>query len=186
MKKARFQIVLCRACKLWEKSHLSNVTFQWNHLSCLVCYLNSEKAKKIIFFHFWNIDKTIDHRINYILDEKINSEIEFDNHFHVLVLTRSINWCRFTLFNILNSESEHIKHRVNFVNLDSQRFRTSFRVTLSSRFFWFFKFFVYKMHEKCHRFAVKFKVAIIQKDNERFKSKRMNKNHEERKQLSFD
>jgi hypothetical protein len=38
MKKACFQIVFCRACKLRKKSYLSNATLQWNHLSCLVCY----------------------------------------------------------------------------------------------------------------------------------------------------
>jgi hypothetical protein len=52
IKKTCFQIVLCRACKLRKEQHLSNVTFQWNHLSCLVYYLNSEKAKKIFFFSF--------------------------------------------------------------------------------------------------------------------------------------
>jgi hypothetical protein len=144
IKKACFQIVFCRICKLRKKSHLSNVTSQWNHLSCLVCYVNQEKAKKILFFHFWNINKTIDHWINHIFDEKTNSEIEFDNHFHVFVSTRSSNWCRFTLFNTLNSESKHIKHRINFVNLDSQRSRTSFRVTLSSRLFNFLNLLIMK------------------------------------------
>jgi hypothetical protein len=158
MKKACSQIVLCRICKLRKRSHLSNVTFQWDYLSCFVCHLNQEKAKKIILFHFWNIDKTIDHRINHIFDEKTNFEIDFDNHFHVFVFvsSRLISWCHFILFSAFNSESKHIKHRVNFVNFDSQRFRASFRITLSSRFFWFFRSFDHEMHEKCHRFATNF------------------------------
>jgi hypothetical protein len=75
MKKACSQIVLCRACKLRKKSHLSNVTLQWDYLSCFDCYLNQEKTKKVIFFHFWNIDKMIDHRINHIPILKSNSII---------------------------------------------------------------------------------------------------------------
>jgi hypothetical protein len=50
MKKTCFQIISCRICKLRKRSHLSNVTFQWDHLSCFPCYLNQEKAKKSIFF----------------------------------------------------------------------------------------------------------------------------------------
>jgi hypothetical protein len=105
MKKACSQIVLCRARKLRKRSHLSNVTSQWNHLSCLVCYLNQEKAKKIISTHFWNIDKTIDHRFNHILDEKTSFEVEFDNHSHVLVSIQSINYCRFVFLDSLNREN---------------------------------------------------------------------------------
>jgi hypothetical protein len=186
MKKACFQIVFCRTYKLRRESHLSNVTSQWNHLSCLVYYVNQEKAWRIISFHFWNIDETIDHEINHILDEKTSSEVEFDNHSHALVSTRSINWRRLILLNTLNSESKHIKHRVNFVNLDSQRFKTSLRVTLSFRLLWSFRSFDHEMHEKRHRFVASFKVTIIQEDDERFKSKRMNKNHEKRKHFSFD
>jgi hypothetical protein len=196
MKKVCFQIVLCSACKLRKRSHLSNVTFQWDHLSCLVCYLNQEKAKKIILFHFWNIDKTIDHRFSHtfsektnseVFDEKISFEVEFDNHFHVLVSTQSINYCRFTLFDFLNRESQHIKHRVNFVHtFDTQRFKSSFRITLSSWFFWLIKSVDYEMHKKRHRFSANFEVSIIQEDHERFKSTSMNKNHEKRKQFSFD
>ncbi len=147
MKKTRSQIVLCRTCKLREKSHLSNVTSQWDHLSCFVCYVNQEKAKRIISFHFWNIDKTIDHEINHTFDEKTCFEIEFDNHSHAFVSTRSINWCRLILFNTLNNERKHIKHRVNFVNFDSQRHKTSFRITLSFRFFWSSKSFDHEMQK---------------------------------------
>jgi hypothetical protein len=42
------------------------------------------------------------------------------------------------------------------------------------------------MHEKRHRFSTNFEISIIQEENERFKSKRMNEDHEERKQFSFD
>jgi hypothetical protein len=186
MKKPCSQIVFCRACKLRKRSHLSNVTSQWDHLSCLVCYLNQEKTKRIITFHFWNIDKTIDHRIYHIHDEKMNSEIEFNNHFHVFVAIRLINWCRFIFLNILNNENKHIKHWVNFVNFDFQRFKASFRVTLSFRFFWFLKSFDYEMHEKYHRFTTNSEVAIIQEDDERLKSRQMIKSYEERKQIFFD
>ncbi len=169
MKKVCFQIVFCRICKLREESHLSNVTFQWDHLSCFVCYLNQEKAKKIIFFHFWNIDKTIDYRINHILDEKTSFEIEFDNHFHVFVSTQSINCCRLIFLSNLNSESKHIKHEINFVHIfDIQRFKSSFRITLSFRLFEFIKLVDYEMHEKRYRFSANREVSIIQKDDEWF------------------
>jgi hypothetical protein len=186
MKKARFQIVFCRACKLRRESHLSNVTSQWDHLSSLVYYLNQKKARRIIFSHFWNIDKTIDHRINHIFSETTNFEVEFDNHSYVLASTQSINWCRFIFLSILNSENKHIKHWVNLVNFNFQRFRTSFRIALSFRFFWLSRSFNHEMHEKCHRFSISSEVAIIQKNDEQFKSRRMIKSHEERKQIFSD
>jgi hypothetical protein len=132
-----------------------------------------KKKRKKLFFLF------LKHRQNdWLLNQsysrrKINFEIEFDNHFHafVLISTSSINWCRLILFNALNSESKHIKHRVNLVNFDSQRSKTSLRITLSFWFLWFFKSFDHELHEKCHRFATSFKVTIIQKNDERFKSK---------------
>ncbi len=42
------------------------------------------------------------------------------------------------------------------------------------------------MHKKRHRFSANLEISIIQKDHERFKSKKMNKDHEERKQYFFD
>jgi hypothetical protein len=42
------------------------------------------------------------------------------------------------------------------------------------------------MHKKRHQFATSFKITIIQKDDERFKSKKMNKDHEERKHFFSD
>jgi hypothetical protein len=131
MKKIDFKIVFDRARKARKKSHLSNVALQRYHLSYLVCHLNQEKTWKTIRWNRkWNINKTINYWINQILDEKTSFEIEFDNHFHAFV--QLINRCRFILLNIIHSESQHIKHRVNFVNFDSQRSETSFRVTLSS------------------------------------------------------
>jgi hypothetical protein len=41
------------------------------------------------------------------------------------------------------------------------------------------------MREKRYRFSANLEVSIIQKDDERFKSKKMNKDHEERKQFFF-
>jgi hypothetical protein len=51
-KKVCSQIVFCRICRLRKKSHLLNVTSQWNHLSCFICYLNQEKNEKDHFFSF--------------------------------------------------------------------------------------------------------------------------------------
>jgi hypothetical protein len=42
------------------------------------------------------------------------------------------------------------------------------------------------MHEKCHRFTASSEIAIVQEDDERFKSRQMIKNYEERKQIFFD
>jgi hypothetical protein len=42
------------------------------------------------------------------------------------------------------------------------------------------------MHEKRHQFSASFEISIIQKDDERFKSKKKIKDHEERKQFSSD
>jgi hypothetical protein len=42
------------------------------------------------------------------------------------------------------------------------------------------------MHEKRHWFSTNSEISIIQENNERFKSKQMIKNHEKRKQISFD
>ncbi len=42
------------------------------------------------------------------------------------------------------------------------------------------------MHEKRHRFSASSEISIIQKSDERFKSKRMSKDHEKRKQLFSD
>ncbi len=39
------------------------------------------------------------------------------------------------------------------------------------------------MHEKRHRFSTSFEISIIQKRDERFKSKKKKKDHEERKQF---
>jgi hypothetical protein len=75
-----------------------------------------KKRKKSFFFHFWNIDKMIDHRINYIVDEKTSFRVELDNFSHVFVST--INCRRFILFSSFNNENKHIKHRVNFINFD--------------------------------------------------------------------
>jgi hypothetical protein len=104
IKKTYSQIVFCRTCKLQKKSHLSNVASQRDHLSSLVRHLNQWKAKKII--NCWDfINEAINHRINYILDEKTNFKIEFDNHSHRFISAQSINYRCFTLLNFLNSEN---------------------------------------------------------------------------------
>jgi hypothetical protein len=41
------------------------------------------------------------------------------------------------------------------------------------------------MHEKRHRFSANLEISIIQENDERFKSKRMNKNYKKRKHLLF-
>jgi hypothetical protein len=182
MKKIDFKIIFNRVRKVRKKSHLSNVAFQRDHLSCFVCHLNQEKTWRIIRWNRkWSINRTINYWINRILDEKISSEVEFDNHFHAFV--QLINRCRFILFSIIHSESQHIKYRINFVNLDFQRSEASFRATLLSWFFWFSRSFDYEMHEKCHWFAANFEIVIIQKNHERLKSRRMIKDHEKRKKI---
>ncbi len=50
MKNIYFQIVFRCARKIRKKSHLLNVTFQRNYLSCFMYHLNQEKTSKIIFF----------------------------------------------------------------------------------------------------------------------------------------
>jgi hypothetical protein len=88
IKKIDFKIVFDRVCKIREKSHLSNVACQRDHLSCFVRHLNQEKTWRINsrWDHKWNINKTINYWINSIFDEKTSFKIEFDNYFHVLVL----------------------------------------------------------------------------------------------------
>jgi hypothetical protein len=95
------------------------------HLINLIC------IDVVILRHVQRLEMNSHNRIL----EKKKFKIEFDNHFHVFVLIQLIYRCRFTFFNIIHSENQHIKHQVNFVNLDFQRFKASFRVTLSSRFF---------------------------------------------------
>ncbi len=85
MKKVNSQIVFRHARKIRRKSHLSNVASQRNYILSLVHHLNQRKAKKIINYGDF-IDEAINHRINYIFDEKTNFEIESHNHFHVFVL----------------------------------------------------------------------------------------------------
>jgi hypothetical protein len=106
MKKICFQIVFRCARRIREESHLSNVAFQRDHLSCLVCHLNQEKARKISsrWDFKWNINKTINHWINRILDEKTSSRVKFDNHSYLLVSIQSSHR-RFILFDSLNKES---------------------------------------------------------------------------------
>jgi hypothetical protein len=188
MKEIDLKIVFDRARKIRKESHLSNAASQRNHLSCLVCHLNQEKARRIIScWDLKQISKTISFWINRIFDEKTSSWVKFDNHSYLFVSVQSINYCCLTLFDSLNRENEHIEHRVNFVNaFDFQRSESSFRATLSFWLLWLIRFIDYEMHEKRHRFSANSEISIIQENDERFKSKRMNKNHEERKQLSFD
>ncbi len=104
----------------YEKNHI----YRMLRLNEIIYRVSSviwikKKQKESFFFHFWNIEKTIDHWISHIFDKKTSFRIESHNHSHVFVSTQSISWRRFTLFDILNSESKHIKHRVNLINLDS-------------------------------------------------------------------
>ncbi len=171
----------------YEKNHIYRM-LRLNEIIyrvSFVTWIKKKREESFLFISEISTKRSITKSIIFSTKRQV-FEIEFDNHFYALVSTRSINWCRFTLFSILSSESKHIKHRVNIVNFDSQRFRASFRITLSFRLFWFFKSFDHERHEKRHRFAASFKITIIQEDNERFKSKRMNKDHEERKHLFSD
>jgi hypothetical protein len=100
-KKVDFKIVFDRARKVRTKSHLSNVAFQRDYLSCLICHLNKEKTWKITFrWDFrWNISKTINRWINRAFDEKTSSRIKFNNHSYLFVSAQLINYCRLILFN---------------------------------------------------------------------------------------
>ncbi len=44
----------------------------------------------------------------------------------------------------------------------------------------------YEMHEKRHQFSTSSETSIIQKSDEQFKSKKMNKDHKKRKQTFFN
>ncbi len=81
MKKINFRIVFDRFRELRKKSHLSNVTFQRNHLSCFVCHLNQEKA--FARCRNRNIVKAINSRIIQFFDEKTSFKIKLDNNFHL-------------------------------------------------------------------------------------------------------
>ncbi len=50
----------------------------------------------------------------------------------------------------------------------------------------FTEFINYKMYAKRHKFSANFEVSIVQKDYEQSQSRWMIKNHEKRKQISFD
>jgi hypothetical protein len=106
MKKTCLQIVFDCARKVREESHLSNAASQRNHLSCFVCYLNQEKARKIIsrWDFKWNISKKISHWINRIFDEKTSLWVKFDNHSYLFVSIQSSHR-RFTLLDSLNRKS---------------------------------------------------------------------------------
>ncbi len=43
MKEIRIQIIFCRFCKLRKKLHISNATFQRDHLSCFVRHMSQKK-----------------------------------------------------------------------------------------------------------------------------------------------
>ncbi len=146
----------------------------------------SSKSKKA-FARSWNLNrnivKTIDLWINQFFDEKTSFRIKFRNNFH-FDSDFSIN---VYVILVVNHWNQYIIQRFcldNFFN--SQFIKTSLRITLSFWFLWLIKFIDYEMHEKRHRFSTNFEISIIQKSDERFKSKNMNKNHEKRKQFSFD
>jgi hypothetical protein len=87
MKKIRIQIIFCQFCKLRKRSHISNVTFQRDHLSCLVRHMNQKKDNQLKHLC---IDEKTCFRSNRILREKtsrrINSKKIFDHYyFHVNV-----------------------------------------------------------------------------------------------------
>jgi hypothetical protein len=107
MKKIDFKIVFDRVRKIRKKSHLSNVAFQQNYLSCLVYYLNQETTWRITcrWDLKWNINKIINYWINEIFDEKTNSRIKFDNHFYFFISIQLINYCRFIFFDSLNKKN---------------------------------------------------------------------------------
>jgi hypothetical protein len=82
MKKINFQIVFDRSREIRKESHLSNVTFQRNHLSRFVDHLNKEKTFARCRNLNRNIVKTINFRIIQFFDEKTSFKIKFDNNSH--------------------------------------------------------------------------------------------------------
>jgi hypothetical protein len=82
MKKNNFQIVFDRFRELREESHLSIITSQRNHLSCLVDHLNQEKTFARCRNLNRNIVKTINLRIIQSFVEKTSFKIKFDNNSH--------------------------------------------------------------------------------------------------------
>jgi hypothetical protein len=97
MKKADSQIIFDRSRELRKKSHLSNVTSQRNHLSCLVCHLNQKKVFNRCWSFNWNVNQAISHWFNQFFSEKTSSRVKLirvklnDNSYFDLVF--SINDC---------------------------------------------------------------------------------------------
>ncbi len=185
MKKTSPQIVFDRSREIREKSHLSNVTLQRNHLSRLVNHLNKEKTLARCRNLNRNIVKAISLRIIQFFDEKTSSRVKFDNnsHFGSDFSSRDV----VVLVLVINHWNQYVIQRFRLDDsLSSQFARTSFRATLSTRLFWLTEFTDYEMHEKCHRFAANSEVAILQEDDEWLKSRRMIESHEKRKQISSD
>jgi hypothetical protein len=73
----------------------------------------------------------------------------------------------FSIFSTAKINTLNIKS-ISSIFFDSQRFRTSLRVTSSSRFFELTKLVNYEMHEKRYRFLTCREISIIQKDDEWF------------------
>ncbi len=133
IKKIDLKIVFDRVRRIRKKSHLSNVAFQRDHLSCLVYYLNQEKTFTQCRDFDRNIVKTIDLRINQFFDEKTSFKVKFDDNSHfdsdfsinscvafVLVISHWINTffsdCVSTTSLALNSLKRHfeLRYRLSF------------------------------------------------------------------------
>jgi hypothetical protein len=162
MKKARIQIIFCRFCKLRRRLHISNITSQWDHLSCLIRHMSQRKDNQ--FEHVW-IDEETCFRSNQIFREKIsrrvNSEKSFDhyysyvdikNHFKDVI---SFVWHR------------DVKHQIRLLDLvNTKRVEKTFRTALSSRFSQLAKSANDELHEKRHRFQSDLETSLVQEDHE--------------------
>jgi hypothetical protein len=160
MQKINSQIVFDRSREIRKKSHLSNATSQRNHLSCLVDHLNKEKAFARCRNLNRNIVKAINLRIIQFFDEKTSFKIKFDNNFHFDLNFSSKDIVVFVF--VINHWNQYVIERFRFDDSFSFQFaKTSFRVTLSIKFFWFIEFIDYEMYAKRHEFSTCLKISIV-------------------------
>jgi hypothetical protein len=148
MKKIDFKNVFDRARKIRERSHLSNDASQRDHSSCLVCYLNQEKAFVQCRDLNRNIVKAIDFRINQFFDEETNFKsnsmtifisiqifqstvASFSFSSSIIEINTFFSDFVSTIFSILNSLKRHLELRYRLSFFDSLWARTVRQVRYS-------------------------------------------------------
>jgi hypothetical protein len=187
-KKIDLKIIFDRARKIRKKSHLSNVAFQRDFLSCFVCHLNQEKTRRIIFHeNLKQINKMINLWINRNFDEKqifeLNSIIIFisSSQFNQLIIVVSF-------FSILSTK------RINTSNIESISSTFSIFSVLKRhfelRYHFDFSNLLNLLIMRCMKNVIDFQLALKSRSYKKVMNdlnrKKMSKNHEKRKQFSFD